>query len=250
MSICDKIVRSRLGGQIDVSSVLNEGTTVEVTVPVDFVGANETGVDAELAASSFDRRVVSDELARLFSPVMGLDSPTPAEELPAFDFSSSIRNARDTLHLDKQLGANEADSMAIDFAKLQIASQTQADTPLRALAARAAADGTPELATPSGSRPESRDGLVPGLTRLRVMVVDDNSIARTVLARLLAAKVRHSISAAYRTKAYLRLVACRASSTLWRKTVRRRWRHTRNSGTTSSSWTFRCPEWCAFALPA
>lgn len=180
MSICQEIMR-RMKGKIEVTSALGKGTTVEIVFPVKFItnkSATQNGREENV-----HRRIVSDELERLFTTRPDdHGTPTPAHEMASFDFSTSIKAARSTLSTN--IESQAADAIAMDMAKLQIASQNTTTAPLNDLNLPVVSTDN----TPNSSRPSSKNGLP-----FKVMVVDDNSIARTVLARLLAAKVRATL---------------------------------------------------------
>ena len=116
MSICDTIIR-RMGGRLDVTSALGEGTTVRILVPLEFCQLDEASLPSSpilpssisstevppparhrklSASTSFRRRVISDELTSLFNPGQPLASPF--EEQSKFDFSKAVSNAQASLN--------------------------------------------------------------------------------------------------------------------------------------------------------
>ncbi|GAA5946131.1 hypothetical protein JCM3765_000128 [Sporobolomyces pararoseus] len=115
MSICDTIIR-RMGGRLDVTSALGEGTTVRILVPLEFCQLDEASLPSSpilpssisstevppparhrklSTSTSFRRRVISDELTSLFNPGQPLASPF--EEQSKFDFSKAVSNAQASL---------------------------------------------------------------------------------------------------------------------------------------------------------
>jgi len=117
MSICDTIIR-RMGGRLDVTSALGEGTTVRILVPLEFGPLDDNGVSLpnsptlpssitstdvpppsrqrQLSTStSYRRRIISDELTSLFNP--GAPLASPFEEQSNFDFSRAVSNAQASL---------------------------------------------------------------------------------------------------------------------------------------------------------
>ncbi|GAA5982878.1 hypothetical protein JCM5350_001537 [Sporobolomyces pararoseus] len=116
MSICDTIIR-RMGGRLDVTSALGEGTTVRILVPLEFCQLDEASLPSSpilpssisstevppparhrklSTSTSFRRRVISDELTSLFNPGQPLASPF--EEQSKFDFSKAVSNAQASLN--------------------------------------------------------------------------------------------------------------------------------------------------------
>ncbi|GAA6026286.1 hypothetical protein JCM11491_006615 [Sporobolomyces phaffii] len=125
MSICDTIIR-RMGGRLDVTSALGEGTTVRILVPLEFCRLDDDDGDESFASptlpasisatkvappvrrggggggrsrspsfassTAFRRRVISDELTSLFSP--GAPLASPFEEQTNFDFSRAVSAAQ------------------------------------------------------------------------------------------------------------------------------------------------------------
>lgn len=113
MSICDTIIR-RMGGRLDVTSALGEGTTVRILVPLEFCELEDTYLPGSptlpSSISSADvpppsrkrefsnamrRRIISDELTSLFNPGQPLASPF--EEHSNFDFSRAVSTAQASL---------------------------------------------------------------------------------------------------------------------------------------------------------
>ncbi|GAA6059846.1 hypothetical protein JCM10212_003758 [Sporobolomyces blumeae] len=115
MSICDTIIR-RMGGRLDVTSTLGEGTTVRILVPLEFCELDDPTPQASpdlpvpicdatkqlpppprrrQTSVSYRRRVISDELTSLFSPGAPLGSP--GDELATFDFSHAVSAAQASL---------------------------------------------------------------------------------------------------------------------------------------------------------
>ena len=114
MSISLAIVE-RMGGKMEVSSALGEGTTMKITLPLEFCSLtpgvvhphihnyHSTSSPAPSRKSSLSRegitytsRVISDELGALFDPGVG-KLVTPFVEKEAFDFGAAVNAAQNSL---------------------------------------------------------------------------------------------------------------------------------------------------------
>ena len=124
MSICATIVK-RLGGEIDVASVVGKGTTIRLTLPVEFTpdscppspspDSPQSGAptprqtyspttprqsSAPLWSPRVSTRIISDELMALFSPGSRL-AQTPFDERAEFDFGRAIDAAHQAIAADQ-----------------------------------------------------------------------------------------------------------------------------------------------------
>lgn len=112
MSIVNSIVR-RMGGKIEVASVLGQGTTVRVLVPVAFLPSPSSSPDIAVHTPAFERpsptpqrlfrsRVISDELRSLFTPGPAHILSTPlCDEKAGFDFSTAVEAAQASVGVGK-----------------------------------------------------------------------------------------------------------------------------------------------------
>ncbi|KAM0753373.1 hypothetical protein T439DRAFT_379064 [Meredithblackwellia eburnea MCA 4105] len=221
MSICDTIVK-RMSGKIDVVSTLGKGTTIRVAVPLNFLPP-QVDTDSPDRSPSFTRtkpslspggtslfqcRIISDELGNLFNPAGSSHVlSTPQFEREGFDFSQAVEAVQASIGSTRKLGRvpskrvkrsimlggklEDAD-LASEAAKLTI-SETLATSPPKP---PSFFDIVPAPSTAVNISNISRDpaaiapappngGLAPDV---RVLIADDNPIARNILAKLFSGK--------------------------------------------------------------
>ncbi|GAA5889083.1 hypothetical protein JCM6882_009737 [Rhodosporidiobolus microsporus] len=115
LSIVEQIIR-RMGGKVDVTSALGKGTTIRITVPLEFcppapdpktplptpslppsIAHTPRPRAASLSISqlTFRRRIISDELASLFDP--GTKLASPFLETAGYDFAQAVEAAQASL---------------------------------------------------------------------------------------------------------------------------------------------------------
>ncbi|GAA5977969.1 hypothetical protein JCM5350_006284 [Sporobolomyces pararoseus] len=164
LSICDSIVK-RLGpGRIDVSSELGVGTEISVTLPLDFIGPQQSSTNSfpfNLGSMSrpqtSTRRVISNELDDLFSDASKILPQSPAvskppsrssaestvvpqpattpipppSKPPSVDFPSAVAALHVTLSAVPESEGqtnNSPDELAIEAAKLAISTTQQVES--------------------------------------------------------------------------------------------------------------------------
>lgn len=158
MSICDTIIR-RMGGRVDVTSALGEGTTMRILVPLEFCPASDEGLDAGIDCDAsransptlpasitatevpplqrrherrlsrdstrWRTRVISDELTSLFNP--GAPLASPFEEEANFDFSRAVSNAQASVGAGQQLHKGKLRHRASSTASSRVLGRTGTD---------------------------------------------------------------------------------------------------------------------------
>ncbi|GAA6057133.1 hypothetical protein NBRC10513_004371 [Rhodotorula toruloides] len=216
LSIVDTILK-RMGGKLDVSSQLGAGTLMRITVPLDFIPTSTSpnndsplprlrtrNISAELrhflqhGPSSLlaSRSTTRSRAASLSLPVDGTAmslSPLPATPaLGKVDFDAAVAATAATFPLPQPISSDSAipsqpwplgakagpEDLVVDATKLSLASATAGlsseDTSISGLQAQR--DLQPSTATQSRTR------------QVKVLVAEDNPIARNILVKLLSGK--------------------------------------------------------------
>ncbi|BGP24117.1 sensor histidine kinase/response regulator [Rhodotorula toruloides] len=215
LSIVDTILK-RMGGRLDVSSQLGVGTLMHMTIPLDFVqSAVSPSTDSSLPRlrtrniSSELRQSLHHSSANLLLPQPTTRSRSTSLSLPVNGTSTSLLSTTPALvqvDFDAAIAASPAFLSLPRPAHFQAAIRSQ--SPVPPLATRAGPDdlavdaanlrpaiATADRASPIGSvsYPSTQTGSQPAVEQtkkqqVKVLVAEDNPIARNILVRLLSGK--------------------------------------------------------------
>ncbi|GAA5820176.1 hypothetical protein JCM3770_004810 [Rhodotorula araucariae] len=162
VSIAESIVK-RMGGTLRYRSAPNQGTTATVTLPLEGVTATSAISDPAIPVT----RNLSEELASLFDPQGTLP---PSRTSPATSPATSMVECMPSVADAAQRVAEDEDRTRTftQGAKKTLISASPVDIPAATVAVAGKADAAAE--------------------RVRVLVVDDNPIARRILCTFLKTK--------------------------------------------------------------
>lgn len=225
LSICEQIIH-RMGGTIDVVSVLHRGTSVRIVLPLELLVSspvtNSSSAQSKFASRSkairpsttrrpstagaatpsYCTRNISDELSNLFDPSFSaLRIATPPFEHTAFNFSQALEKVN-SQYVPPSISGSPASTLEppITFNPLhELHPPALSSLQVRGLLLRKDSDDTSTSSLKgsvfsSVTSMSSQDSLLLGPTKkslapdIRVLVADDNPIARSVLAKLLGGK--------------------------------------------------------------
>lgn len=199
LSICEQIIHRMgpgTGGKIDVSSVLNQGTSVRITVALELLvsSPSSTSAASQFANRSrarrpsttaadgenlFHTRVISEELSNLFDPSFAaLRAATPPYEHQGFNFTEALEKIKLNSSLDPVATAVKSPLLRKDSSE---SSDSFATTVSNECQSPVTSIGSSDyLGSKIGDKSLAPD--------IRVILADDNPIARKCLAKLLSGK--------------------------------------------------------------
>lgn len=203
MSICQTIVR-RMGGEISVRSVQGQGTKISITLPVEMLAGPQPPTPLNISSSApssalptpnatdgdhpslVRTRIISQELATLFNPGPAhlVLSSSPQSEIKELDFSQAVEAAAASKTLVRMPSARrprrgsvlgrrgDQEDLVLEAAKLGYAT---------VLAEEEGGSAGTKLAEEIAATvpPAEKEKL----RRVRVLVADDNPIARNIFTK-------------------------------------------------------------------
>lgn len=234
MSICQTIIR-RMGGDIDVRSVLGKGTTIAITLPIEFLPSpssdsatptsstlstpTPTPTRSRLSPGLIRTRIISQELATLFNPGPAhlVNSVSPGHEPKELDFSQAVEAAQSSSTLVRMPSSRtrprrgsvvgrrgDVDDLVVEAAKLGFSTAVVEEE-----GRESSSESPPEKAGAelgSSAAAASQAG-----RKVRVLVADDNPIARNIFTKLFTNKVRSCLPSYGPTSSLTRCNARRES---------------------------------------
>ncbi|GAA5904799.1 hybrid sensor histidine kinase/response regulator [Sporobolomyces salmoneus] len=227
LSICDSIIK-RLGpGRLDVTSELGVGTEVSITLPIEFIGSQQSTASSfpfDIHTGTSTRRMVSTELDNLFfhasdilptpeaqaretatatnasPPVSSLHHSPTISKPPPVDFPSAVSALQSTLSAVLEIEAKPnsgADELVIEAAKLAISATQQVESSVIPMSSPGAIvveekeirNSFPAtIATESVTTQVQKQRTTCIAPDLHVLFADDNPVARNVLIKLFSGK--------------------------------------------------------------
>ncbi|ORY74544.1 hypothetical protein BCR35DRAFT_306686 [Leucosporidium creatinivorum] len=211
MSICQTIVH-RMGGEISVRSVHGQGTKISITLPVEMLAEDPQpptpftlsstttptssafptpGATNGNPPAPFRTRIISQELATIFNPGPAhlVLSSSPRSEIKALDFSQAVEAAAASKTLVRMPSARrprrgsvlgrrgDQEDIVVEAAKLGYATVLAGE--------EGDPSGTKLAKEIAASMPKEKKEKV---RKVRVLVADDNPIARNIFTKLFTVK--------------------------------------------------------------
>jgi len=222
LSICDSLVKELGPGRIDVTSEVDVGSEISVTLPLDFVYKPSPNsfpftLDFQNASKLTSRRIISDELDALLGPLSQMfpsdlaPQPIPPSPTPLSVSSHSIERSLHPPEIVSQQAVAAVqvstttpvqNDLATEVAKLAIASSEEVDASLLPISSPLPTTKINEDQAQLKARME--DEVAAATVRQRnvqeqrkasiapdvhVLFADDNPVARNILVKLFTVKV-------------------------------------------------------------